>query len=88
MRWDHPKRGNIPPSEFIPIAESSDLINQLGLFALEQATSDLTNWQIQTGDLPIFVSINLSSAQLLNNELYDDVRARARTRTALRPANV
>jgi EAL domain-containing protein (putative c-di-GMP-specific phosphodiesterase class I) len=39
------------------------------------------DWQLQTGDLPIFVSVNLSSAQLLNNELYNDVRA-ALARTA------
>ena len=45
------------------------------MFAFEKATSDLTEWQIQTGELPIFVSVNLSSAQLLNNELYDDIRA-------------
>lgn len=75
MRWEHPKRGNIPPSEFIPIAEASDIIGPLGLFALEQATNDLMGWQNQTGELPIFVSINLSSVQLLNNELYDDVRS-------------
>ena len=75
MRWEHPKRGSISPSEFIPIAENSDLINELGMFAFEKATSDLTEWQIQTGELPIFVSVNLSSAQLLNNELYDDIRA-------------
>ncbi|WP_164924199.1 EAL domain-containing protein [Sinorhizobium fredii] len=75
MRWDHPKRGNVSPTEFIPIAENSDIINQLGMFAFDQATSDLSEWQIQTGDLPIFVSINLSSAQLLNSGLYDDVRA-------------
>ncbi|WP_245410737.1 EAL domain-containing protein [Rhizobium sp. JAB6] len=75
MRWEHPKRGNIPPSEFIPIAEASDIIGPLGMFALEQATNDLKAWQRQTGDLPLFVSINLSSVQLLNNELYDDIRA-------------
>jgi PAS domain S-box-containing protein len=75
MRWEHPKRGNIPPSEFIPIAEASDIINMLGIFALEQATNDLMGWENQTGELPIFVSINLSSAQLLNNDLYDDVRS-------------
>ncbi|NLR95292.1 sensor domain-containing phosphodiesterase [Rhizobium sp. P38BS-XIX] len=75
MRWEHPKRGNIPPSEFIPIAEASDIIGPLGMFAMEQATNDLKAWQRQTGDLPLFVSINLSSVQLLNNELYDDIRA-------------
>ncbi len=75
MRWDHPKRGNIPPSEFIPIAESSDLIEPLGMFALERATSDLVDWERQTGHVPIFVSVNLSSAQLLSSELYNDIRS-------------
>jgi diguanylate cyclase (GGDEF)-like protein/PAS domain S-box-containing protein len=75
MRWEHAKRGSIPPSEFIPIAETCDLIGPLGMFALEQATSDLMTWQRQTGELPLFVSINLSSVQLLNNDLYEDVRA-------------
>ena len=75
LRWDHPRKGSIPPSEFIPIAESSDLIEPLGMFALERASSDLIGWQRQTGDLPIFVAVNLSSAQVLNNGLYNDVRA-------------
>ncbi|MDO9415780.1 EAL domain-containing protein [Pararhizobium sp.] len=75
MRWDHPKRGNISPTEFIPIAETSDLINQLGMFAFERAASDLMDWQAIAGNLPIFVSVNLSSAQLLNHELYNDLRA-------------
>ena len=75
MRWDHPKRGNVSPSEFIPIAETSDLIEPLGMFALERATSDLMEWERQTGEIPVFVSVNLSSAQLLSSELYTDVRA-------------
>ncbi len=75
MRWEHPKRGNIPPAEFIPIAEMSDLIGPLGVFAMERAATDLVSWQEQTGEVPIFVSVNLSSAQLLNADLYNDVRA-------------
>ncbi|WP_268965067.1 EAL domain-containing protein [Rhizobium alarense] len=75
MRWDHPKRGNISPAEFIPVAETSNLISQLGMFAFDKAAGDLMDWQLQTGELPIFVSVNLSSAQLLNNDLYNDVRA-------------
>jgi len=75
MRWEHPKRGSIPPAEFIPIAEMSDLIGPLGVFAMERAASDLVSWQEQTGEVPIFVSVNLSSAQLLNADLYNDVRA-------------
>ncbi|MGF0536988.1 EAL domain-containing protein [Agrobacterium sp. ES01] len=75
MRWDHPKRGSIPPSEFIPIAEMSDLIEPLGIFALERTTTDLMQWEKQNGTLPLFVSVNLSSAQLLSNDLYNDVRS-------------
>ncbi len=74
MRWNHPRRGTVPPSEFIPVAEASELISQLGMFALEQAASDLIGWQRHTGELPIFVSVNLSSAQILNTTLYNDVR--------------
>ncbi|AGA64083.1 Sensory box/GGDEF domain/EAL domain protein [Liberibacter crescens BT-1] len=75
LRWDHPKRGNIPPAEFIPIAENSDIINAVGLFALERAATDLMNWRDQAGDPPIFISINVFSVQLLTNELYEDIRA-------------
>ena len=74
MRWDHPKRGNIPPSEFIPVAETSGLIEEIGMFALEQAALDLMEWQHLLDKLPIFVSVNISSAQLINNDLYSDVR--------------
>jgi EAL domain-containing protein (putative c-di-GMP-specific phosphodiesterase class I) len=75
MRWEHPKRGPIPPSEFIPIAEASGLIEPLGMFALERAATDLMDWQHAIDKLPIFISVNISSAQLLNNELYNDVRS-------------
>ena len=40
-RWTHPKRGKIPPSEFIPIAEQSGLINEIGTYTLEKARSSL-----------------------------------------------
>ncbi|WP_313615977.1 EAL domain-containing protein [Agrobacterium sp.] len=87
MRWEHPKRGNIPPSEFIPIAEASGLIEQLGMFALERAATNLVEWQQAIDKLPIFVSVNISSAQLLNNELYNDVRSML-ARTHCNPAQL
>ncbi|MDH6268436.1 diguanylate cyclase (GGDEF)-like protein [Rhizobium sp. SG_E_25_P2] len=74
MRWDHPKRGNVPPGEFIPLAENANFIGDLGQFAIERATSDLSGWLTQTGDVPYFVSVNLSSAQLINSALTDDIR--------------
>ncbi|WP_425467416.1 EAL domain-containing protein [Peteryoungia ipomoeae] len=87
MRWEHPKRGNIPPMEFIPIAEMTDLIGPLGMFALERASSDLMDWEKQTGELPIFISVNLSSAQLISSEIYNDVRAML-TKTQCDPSRI
>ena len=64
LRWDHPRRGMIPPGDFIPVAENCGLIVQLGLFAMQQAAEDLATWQKQIGDAPLSVSVNLSSRQL------------------------
>jgi diguanylate cyclase (GGDEF)-like protein/PAS domain S-box-containing protein len=75
LRWDHPRRGLIPPSDFIPVAEHSGLIVQLGLFAMQRSADDLATWQRQLGDTPLFVSVNLSSRQLLRRDLVTDVRA-------------
>lgn len=75
LRWNHPRRGSIPPSEFMPIAENCGLIGQLGLFAMQQAALDLAGWQKQLGEMPISVSVNLSSRQLLRRDLVADVRS-------------
>lgn len=75
LRWEDPKRGTVPPSEFIPVAESSDLILQLGMYSLKCAADDLAQWQRAVGDVPVFMSVNLSSAQLLKSDLCNDVIA-------------
>ena len=75
LRWEHPRRGQIPPADFIPVAESCGLIVQLGLFAMQQAADDLASWQKQIGDAPISVSVNLSSRQLVRRDLVSDVRS-------------
>ncbi|MBN9071467.1 MAG: EAL domain-containing protein [Rhizobiales bacterium] len=75
LRWDHPRRGLIPPSDFIPVAENCGLIVQLGLFAMQRAAEDLAIWQRQTTDVPLFVSVNLSSRQLLRRDLVSDVKS-------------
>ncbi|MBX3571467.1 MAG: EAL domain-containing protein [Mesorhizobium sp.] len=84
LRWEHPRRGVIPPSEFIPIAESCGLIVQLGLFAMQQAADDLAGWQKFSGENPISVSVNLSSRQLLRRDLVSDVRS-VLARSSLKP---
>ncbi len=75
LRWEHPRRGQIPPTDFIPIAESCDLIVQLGLFAMQQAADDLVSWQKHVGDIPLSVSVNLSSRELIRRDLVNDVRS-------------
>lgn len=85
LRWEHPRRGTIPPADFIPVAESCGLIVQLGLFAMQQAANDLREWQLQIAELPISVSVNLSSRQLLRRDLVSDVRS-VLSRANLRPS--
>lgn len=84
MRWEHPRRGAIAPAEFIPIAESSGLIVKLGRFAIKQAAQDLFAWQEQFPKLDLFVSVNLSSTQLIRQDLINDVRS-VLSRTHLAP---
>jgi diguanylate cyclase (GGDEF)-like protein/PAS domain S-box-containing protein len=73
IRWEHPRRGTIPPADFVPIAESCELIVPIGLFAMQRAADDLASWQKQIGDVPLSVSVNLSSRQLLRRDLVNDV---------------
>jgi diguanylate cyclase (GGDEF)-like protein/PAS domain S-box-containing protein len=76
VRWEHPLHGRIPPDEFIPAAEESGLIVQLGLYVLEHAARELASWQSVLVSTPLpFVSINLSSRELLRHDLINDVKA-------------
>jgi diguanylate cyclase (GGDEF)-like protein/PAS domain S-box-containing protein len=74
-RWDHPKMGRTSPSEFIAIAEEIGLIVDLGMFVLERTARQLASWQrtIRQRD-PIFASVNVSSRQLLRQDLIHDLR--------------
>ena len=75
LRWDHPRQGRIPPSTFIPIAEETGLIVNLGVFALERTAHELSAWQAALDvDPPIFASVNVSSRQLLRHDLINDVK--------------
>ncbi|MGI9509317.1 MAG: putative bifunctional diguanylate cyclase/phosphodiesterase [Geminicoccaceae bacterium] len=62
LRWNHPKHGLIPPSDFIPIAETCDLILKLGQFVLHKACVQMIAWQNEGIDPPP-IAINLSAAQ-------------------------
>lgn len=67
VRWRHPEHGLVPPLEFIPIAEETGLIGELGLRVLEQASAQCALWQRRyKTDLRIYV--NVSGCQLANVE--------------------
>ena len=63
MRWNHPARGLVPPSVFIPIAERTGLILSLGRWALDEACRQMKEWQAQ-GLTPKLMSVNVSGLQL------------------------
>jgi diguanylate cyclase (GGDEF)-like protein len=63
VRWQHPELGNVPPVEFVPLAESSGQIVQLGEWILRRACFDAAAWQ-QIAATPPRVAVNVSAAQL------------------------
>ena len=84
LRWEHPRRGTVPPGDFVPVAEGCGLIVPLGLFAMQRAAEDLAAWQRQVGDVPLSVSVNLSSRQLVRRDLVGDVQS-VLARSGIRP---
>jgi diguanylate cyclase (GGDEF)-like protein len=73
-RWNHRERGEISPSEFIPVAEESGLIVALGRWALRRAVETLARWDRQAGRvLPLSINVNLSPIQVARDELADFV---------------
>ncbi|MGY2907746.1 diguanylate cyclase (GGDEF)-like protein [Bradyrhizobium sp. URHC0002] len=70
LRWRHPERGMISPAEFIPIAEDSGLINQLGLWVLNAACAEAATWPDQ-----VRVAVNVSPVQFRSPALALNVAA-------------
>ena len=65
VRWQHPRLGMVPPGEFIPLAEMSDLIQPLGLWVLENALQQIERWR--ANGLELVVSVNLSTRNLMDS---------------------
>jgi diguanylate cyclase (GGDEF)-like protein len=73
LRWQHPRMGLTPPSEFISLAEETGLIVELGKWVLETACAQNWEWQ-QAGYPPLTMAVNLSSRQLKGEVLLHTVR--------------
>jgi diguanylate cyclase (GGDEF)-like protein/PAS domain S-box-containing protein len=86
VRWRDPLRGLVPPGEFIPVAERSDLIAKIGNWVLNEACAALARWQ---GHLPteFHVAVNVSPLQLARSDLYAEVGSALQT-SAIAPARL
>jgi diguanylate cyclase (GGDEF)-like protein/PAS domain S-box-containing protein len=74
IRWDHPRRGMIPPDGFVPLAEECGLIVEIGWWVLERASGQMAEWLRkfpQQTDLTM--SVNLSATQFLQPDLLEQV---------------
>ncbi|HSG21352.1 MAG TPA: EAL domain-containing protein, partial [Azonexus sp.] len=73
VRWQHPERGLIPPSEFIPLAEESGLIVRLGDWVLREACRQIKEWS-DAGIAPRQTAVNVSAIQLSRGQLVESVK--------------
>jgi diguanylate cyclase (GGDEF)-like protein/PAS domain S-box-containing protein len=86
LRWHHPRRGLVGPTEFIPVAEETGLIIRLGRWVLEQACSQARAWDEETST-PLTMSVNVSARQVQAPGFVDDV-AQVLATTGLAPARL
>ncbi len=85
VRWDHPQRGLLPPTAFIPLAEETGLIVPLGQWVLEQACRQAARWQTaRAPGPPLTLSVNLSPRQFQQPSLDLQI-SRALQRSGLDP---
>lgn len=72
LRWKHPEVGNISPTEFIPVAEESGLINEIGLWVMDASCAELSKWR-KAGHDQIKLAVNVSSKQLAQADFEQQV---------------
>jgi len=73
LRWSHPERGFISPAEFIPLAEETGLIFEIGRWVLNQSCRQMQSWR-QLVARPLKISVNLSSKQFSQPNLIDQIK--------------
>ncbi|MEW6268376.1 MAG: EAL domain-containing protein [Thermodesulfobacteriota bacterium] len=84
VRWHHPRRGLVPPCDFIPAAERCGLIVTLGRWVLENACRQAQEW-IDAGAGPPVISVNVSGLQFKTSDELEHAIAATLARTGLRP---
>ncbi|MGB3491092.1 MAG: EAL domain-containing protein [Elainellaceae cyanobacterium] len=88
LRWNHPRHGLIPASEFIPIAEETGLISSIGEWVIQQACVAFSQWQQTSIDAyDLYLSINVSGRQLRETSLLK-ILDRSLEETQISPQNL
>lgn len=84
LRWTHPHLGEVPPSEFIPVAEESGLIHEIGAWVIDAACAQMVSWR-NRGLPPFGVAVNISIDQFYDADFADQLEASVR-RSGVDPA--
>jgi diguanylate cyclase (GGDEF)-like protein/PAS domain S-box-containing protein len=71
VRWNHPYRGMVSPMDFIPLAEETGFIVEIGEWVLKTAATDATTWPVPPGQKPLTVTVNLSARQMVDGNFID-----------------
>lgn len=87
LRWERPGFGLVTPDEFIPVAEETGLIVDIGAWVLEEACRHAASWARRWPDKRLGISVNVSSRQLLSGDILDVVTS-ALARTGLDPTTL
>jgi EAL domain-containing protein (putative c-di-GMP-specific phosphodiesterase class I) len=75
VRWRHPERGVVPPMEFIPFAEDTGQIDDIGLWVLRRACRDAARWQAEfPKDPPLRMSVNVSAHRFMQPGFIDELK--------------
>ncbi|MBU0689819.1 MAG: EAL domain-containing protein [Gammaproteobacteria bacterium] len=85
MRWQHPQRGLVSPAQFIPLAEETGQIEEMGMWALRTACQQLKSWQQHAYTRHLTLAVNVSARQFRKSEFVDQVR-RVLLETGVRPS--
>ena len=74
VRWEHPTRGNVPPGDFIHVAEESGLVIPLGARVLRAACRQVARWQRETGHTGLRLTVNVSARQMASPDFVETVQ--------------
>ncbi len=87
IRWENPVIGLVPPDRFIPIAESSGLVVEMGAWVLREACRQLRVWQDELGLADLVMAVNISALQFTRGDLFEAVST-ALEESGISPGNL